>query len=367
MKRLTCELCGGINLIKENGLFVCQNCGCKYSIEEAKKLIVEGNITLKIDNSDNLEKYKVIANNAYKNRSFGEAYTYYLKALEIEPSDYESIFFRGLSKAYMGISINEQTADDAVKSYFRAIEIAKSVLKDDEELFDIQDDYLHELFTLLEEWLDETKETIFCKDWTWDNIIEFSKARNVARKIIDYFEKLKGDILPITGICRWSHGDGWALCCDACEVLIDYVFFEDSREIYAFDLKSRQPYINKRDEAMFEMRKECENYKKLERNKYGQFTYAIYRLEYPKYAYELKKYYQKNDQANIDADKRIMERLKRWKSEEENRKNNSTTNNIKDDREVLDLEGLMNKLNRGEVIDFSKVILPPSDTSNMPF
>ena len=38
MKQLTCEMCGGVDLIKQDGVFVCQNCGMKYSVEEAKKM-----------------------------------------------------------------------------------------------------------------------------------------------------------------------------------------------------------------------------------------------------------------------------------------------------------------------------------------
>ena len=38
MKRLTCELCNSTNLIKTDGVFVCQSCGCKYTVEEAKKI-----------------------------------------------------------------------------------------------------------------------------------------------------------------------------------------------------------------------------------------------------------------------------------------------------------------------------------------
>lgn len=39
MKLLVCEMCAGNDLIKEDGLFVCRNCGCKYSVDEAKKLL----------------------------------------------------------------------------------------------------------------------------------------------------------------------------------------------------------------------------------------------------------------------------------------------------------------------------------------
>ena len=44
MKQLTCEMCGSTELIKESGFFVCQTCGCKYSVEEAKKMMIEGTV-----------------------------------------------------------------------------------------------------------------------------------------------------------------------------------------------------------------------------------------------------------------------------------------------------------------------------------
>jgi len=39
MKQLTCEVCNGTDLIKENDVFICQSCGAKYSILEAKKMV----------------------------------------------------------------------------------------------------------------------------------------------------------------------------------------------------------------------------------------------------------------------------------------------------------------------------------------
>ena len=39
MKRITCEMCGSTDLVKKEGLFECQSCGTKYSVEEAKKKI----------------------------------------------------------------------------------------------------------------------------------------------------------------------------------------------------------------------------------------------------------------------------------------------------------------------------------------
>ena len=62
MKQLTCEMCGSTELIKQEGFFVCQTCGTKYSIEEAKKLMVEG--TVKVDNSDRIKNYLELARTA---------------------------------------------------------------------------------------------------------------------------------------------------------------------------------------------------------------------------------------------------------------------------------------------------------------
>ena len=47
MKKLTCEMCGGTDLIKQDGVFVCQSCGISYSVEDAKRMMVEGTVDLK--------------------------------------------------------------------------------------------------------------------------------------------------------------------------------------------------------------------------------------------------------------------------------------------------------------------------------
>ena len=53
MKAMVCEMCSSNDLVKQDGMFVCQHCGTQYSVEEAKKLMVEG--VVKIDTSDELK------------------------------------------------------------------------------------------------------------------------------------------------------------------------------------------------------------------------------------------------------------------------------------------------------------------------
>lgn len=47
MNKLQCELCGSVDIVKiEDNVFQCQYCGCKYTAEEAKKIIL-GEVTFK--------------------------------------------------------------------------------------------------------------------------------------------------------------------------------------------------------------------------------------------------------------------------------------------------------------------------------
>lgn len=88
MKQLTCEICGSTDLIKDNGVFVCQACGCKYSIEEARKMMVEGVVevkgTVKQDRSDELVRLLELARGGIDSSNFKDAESYAMRALEID-------------------------------------------------------------------------------------------------------------------------------------------------------------------------------------------------------------------------------------------------------------------------------------------
>ena len=103
MKQLTCEMCGSTELIKQDGLFVCQFCGCKYSVEEAKKMMIEGTVevkgTVKIDNTESVEKYLINARRAMEREDWEETIKYYSLVEENDPSNIEAIFYGSYGKA----------------------------------------------------------------------------------------------------------------------------------------------------------------------------------------------------------------------------------------------------------------------------
>ncbi len=49
MEAIQCELCGNNQLIKKDGFFQCEYCGTKYTLEEAKKLIISGSVQIEGD------------------------------------------------------------------------------------------------------------------------------------------------------------------------------------------------------------------------------------------------------------------------------------------------------------------------------
>ena len=88
MKQLTCEMCGSTDLVKQDGFFVCQTCGCKYSTEEAKKMMVEGTVevqgTVKVDRTSETSSLIKRAYSFLEERKYEEVKKYCEKILDID-------------------------------------------------------------------------------------------------------------------------------------------------------------------------------------------------------------------------------------------------------------------------------------------
>lgn len=98
MKQLTCEMCGSTDLMKQDGVFVCQSCGTKYSVEEARKLMIEGTVdvtgsTVKVDTSAELENLYQIARRAKDDNNGENAAKYYDMILVKDPTSWEAAFY----------------------------------------------------------------------------------------------------------------------------------------------------------------------------------------------------------------------------------------------------------------------------------
>lgn len=130
MKAIVCEMCNGNNLLKENGVFVCQSCGTMYSVEEAKKLMVEisGNVdvsgsTVKIDNTSNIENYLTMAENALSSNNQAEAEQYSNKVIEIDPQNYRAWLIKGKAAGWQSTTANQRT-DESINCFINAVKFA---------------------------------------------------------------------------------------------------------------------------------------------------------------------------------------------------------------------------------------------------
>lgn len=115
MKQLTCEMCGGNDIIKQDGVFVCQNCGTKYSVEEARKMMIAGTVdiqgTVKVDVSDKVKNLYVMARRAKDDANAELASKYYEMITFENPNDWEALFYFNYYKARQ---TNLQNMENAV-------------------------------------------------------------------------------------------------------------------------------------------------------------------------------------------------------------------------------------------------------------
>lgn len=139
MKALTCEMCGSTNLIKQDGVYVCQSCGTKYSVEEAKKMMVEGTVdvtgsTVKVDTSDELKNLYELARRAKETNNANNAAKYYGMILVKDPSNWEATFYTTYFEAW-GCKIGEisLSAEKVYNNYQATLDLLASANLSEEE------------------------------------------------------------------------------------------------------------------------------------------------------------------------------------------------------------------------------------------
>ena len=92
MKALICEMCEGAELIKQDGNYVCQACGTKYSVEEAKKMMGIIGDTKKMSNLYERARKSLEVND------LEHAAEYYKQILDEKPNDWEAYFYSYLGE-----------------------------------------------------------------------------------------------------------------------------------------------------------------------------------------------------------------------------------------------------------------------------
>lgn len=129
MKAMVCEMCGSHDLVKQDGIYVCQSCGTKYSVEEAKKLIG----TVKVDKTEETEKLLVLARRAREENNSENAEKYYGMILQEDPNNWEASFFQVFYQSMQSNLLNISNAALSVANNLDSTMKTISELSDEEE------------------------------------------------------------------------------------------------------------------------------------------------------------------------------------------------------------------------------------------
>ena len=144
LKPLTCEMCGSTNLLKQDGVFVCQSCGTKYSVEEARKMMVNGTVniagTVKVDMSEKLKNLYTIARRAKDEDNSENAAKYYDLILQEDPESWEAsfylVYYKAMSCKIAEISSAASSVENNLISVFDLITKQIPEESEKEEIFD---------------------------------------------------------------------------------------------------------------------------------------------------------------------------------------------------------------------------------------
>lgn len=142
MKAISCEMCGSPDIVKQDGVFVCQHCGMKYSLEEAKKLMVSVSGPIKIDISDELNNLYIVARRARKDKNSTAAQRFYDQIIMKDPNSWEanfySVYFQCYNCKIAEIAASSKSIISTTKTVFSLIDVYVSDTAERRQaLFDI--------------------------------------------------------------------------------------------------------------------------------------------------------------------------------------------------------------------------------------
>lgn len=216
MKQLTCEMCGSTDLLKQDGVFVCQSCGCKYSVEEAKKMMIEGTVdvsgsTVFIDNTKQIENDLKRAKQ-YENEgdSFSAA-EYYNKVLDAEAENIEAK--EGLTRLknkskYLDYYVVEPkiSSEESVKRFLQSLSTAENIICDiygNIKIKSIIEKYYNFSFLKANGYVSWT--AIRCDEYTENETVyktEYQNGRQI--KVPETKKVTKVERTPINGSAEWN-------------------------------------------------------------------------------------------------------------------------------------------------------------------
>lgn len=205
MKKLACEMCGSTNVVKEDGLYVCQSCGAKYSPEEAKKMMVEG--TVQIDYSSKVDNHKNLLEKAIERERWKDVKKYSDEILAIDSGNSDATFYKELAECWISEINDFKEGYDIISAFNDAINILEE--ENSDEIGEVIVKYSNQISPLINS-IQNTSVNIYNsrqkESWQYSNGSDVRKdAKNfyisnitlcidLLTQIINFFHKYSDEI-----------------------------------------------------------------------------------------------------------------------------------------------------------------------------
>lgn len=213
-------MCGSTDLIKKDGVFVCQYCGTKYTVEEARKIMIDGTVdvsgsTVKLDTSKELDNLYQIARRAKDDNNSENAAKYYDMILVKDPTSWEASFYLVYFKALECKIAQIQSAAITISN---CIDTVLNLIKDyvsnrDEQILAVQEVTLRcvyisgVLYTGAKNHYDGIGSQIK-PDYTQEMVSNCMSSLTIMYKLGDYIESIFDDYEELF-VCiaeSWKNG-----------------------------------------------------------------------------------------------------------------------------------------------------------------
>ncbi len=240
MKKIVCEMCGNSDLLKQGDYFVCQFCSTKYTLEDARKLMIEGTVevqgTVKVDDSDVVKKHLQNARRSKQKEDWEEVTKYYNLVEQNDPKNIEAIFYSAYGKAMMSLL----TDSDIYKrqQIFNVVTKSVSVLDD---YFDSEkNDELKDVFRSINKDITNLLSSGFVYEitTTQHNIYD-TKAKTIQLQL-DLAREYGNTLINITRKCDDIFYN--ELISDTCKFMIDNIYANNDNQQHIWRTLYEQNY-----------------------------------------------------------------------------------------------------------------------------
>lgn len=205
MKKIVCEVCEGTDFLKQDGTYICQTCGMKYSASEIKSLLreVEGDapavpspapvpvMPAVNPNQQQIENLLVLASTAFESANNEETERCCNKAIELDVTCYKAWLLKGQAIGWES-TYDSPRVEEGANAMRKAVDFAP-----EEEKEEVAKQALHAIKNICNALASLAKKN-FSNNPTEENRLKFGEFLNTCAEATDMFNDVSPEIRQVS-------------------------------------------------------------------------------------------------------------------------------------------------------------------------